>query len=129
MNELWNEIRPDLLELLAGAVVSILGAVIAWIGAALRRKLKTESEHALVLTVERVADLIVRDLEQTLVPAVKSGLADGKLTPAEADKIRQLAIDTVTSRIDTKVTRELAAHAVEAAVQAMKERRTTTAVR
>jgi hypothetical protein len=123
MKDLWIAIGPDMLELLAGIVVSLLGIVIARVGTALRQKFASESERALVSTIEKVADIVVRDLEQTLVPAVKSGLADGKLTRQEAERIREIGIDLVVSRLNSKVGRELAGHAVEAAVQAMKERR------
>lgn len=122
MSEFISAIVPTITEQLVDFAVILIGALLTWVAAAIRRRFKSEEQRALVTTVERVADLVVRDLEQTLVPAVKAGLADGKLTPDEATRIREQAIDMVVSRIDAKLARELAAHAVEAAVQSMKER-------
>ena len=120
---LWEALRPVLLESLIGLVTAALGILSAWAVNSLRRKLDNEAARARMEAVARAAVIVVRDLEQNVVPAVKAGLADGKLTKAEGEKIKQLAVSLVLGHVGKAADGALVGNAIEAALYDMKQNR------
>lgn len=112
MDQLWQAIAPELVSL----VVTILGIVSTWAINSLRRKLDVEHAGAILDQVERVTNLVVLELEQTMVPEIKAALADGKLSEAEAVKLRELAIERVQSHVGKDVPVALIVSAIEATI-------------
>lgn len=119
-SDLWTRLEPTLVEFVASIVVTLLGAVIAWVGAELRRKFTSEKAAAMITSAEKIAASAVRELERTVVPAAKEALADGKLTQAEGERIKQLAVDKVISFVGMGLSPDVAASLVEAAVHDLK---------
>jgi hypothetical protein len=118
--DLWARLEPTLVEFVASIVVALLGAVIAWVGAELRRKFSSEKSAAMITSAEKIAAAAVRELERTVVPAAKEALADGNLTQAEGERIKQMAIDKVIAFVGMGLSPDVAASMVEAAVHDLK---------
>ena len=95
MPELWQSIYPILIEAVLPMIVAVLGTVGAWAINALRRKLDSDLCQAVLNRVQDVGAVVVREIEQTIVPEVKKAMADGKLSPEEAERIREIAITRV----------------------------------
>jgi len=118
--DLWARLEPTLVEFVASIVVALLGAVIAWVGAELRRKFSSEKSAAMITSAEKIAAAAVRELERTVVPAAKEALADGNLTQAEGERIKQMAVDKVIAFVGMGLSPDVAAIMVEAAVHDLK---------
>lgn len=119
MSELWEAIRPELLSF----VVTLLGLFLTLAVNSLRRKFDNDTAGAILDQVEKAASLVVRELEQTMVPEVKAALEDGKLTKEEADKLKAIAIERVQAHVGKKVPVALIVSAIEAAVHKLKSDR------
>ena len=118
--DLWTRLEPTLVEFVASIIVALLGAVIAWVGAELRRKFSSEKSAAMITSAEKIAAAAVRELERTVVPAAKEALADGNLTQAEGERIKQMAVDKVIAFVGMGLSPDVAASMVEAAVHDLK---------
>ena len=118
--DLWTRLEPTLVEFVASIIVALLGAVIAWVGADLRRKFSSEKSAAMITSAEKIAAAAVRELERTVVPAAKEALADGNLTQAEGERIKQMAVDKVIAFVGMGLSPSIAASVVEAAVHDLK---------
>lgn len=121
MNELWQTIRPELLSF----VVTLLGLISTWAINSLRRKLDVEHAGSILDQVERVTNLVVLELEQTMVPEIKAALEDGKLSKDEAEKLKKLAIERVQAHVGKNVPVTLIVSAIEAAVLNLRARAAT----
>jgi len=95
MSELWQSLYPMLLEVALTALVAVLGTVATWAVNSLRKKLDGDAWDGVLGRMQLVADTVVVELEKTIVPELKESLADGKLTPTEIEKLRDVAINRV----------------------------------
>lgn len=117
MEELWSAIRPELVSFVA----TILGLAATWAINSLRRKIDHETAGEILDQVEKAANLVVRELEQSVVPEVKAclkeklGVTDGKLSKAEAGKVKAMAVERVKAYVP-KASAELIVSAIESAV-------------
>jgi hypothetical protein len=122
------------------AALSLVGVILSWAALSARNwlKAKVQNEYVqqLLLRLTDAVDVGVRQVAQTLVPALKQAMADGKISEEEAANLRSMArtaaFDQLTS-IDRKKLTELfdgeqlnrkLDQLVEAAVQRMKENST-----
>ena len=123
MQALWDAVRPVLFESLLSLLVVVVGAAATAAINALRRKLHGEAALAALARVEKLAGIVVRELEQTVVPDLKAALSDGKLTRAEIDHLRDLARTRMSVYLGKDApTAALIDSMVEAAVQQLRER-------
>lgn len=119
------------------AVISIVGAFLAWAAVSVRNyfKEKIENEYAqnLLLRLTDAVEVGVRNASATLVPKIKAAAEDGKLTAQEAESLRDfakgVALDQLT-KVDLKKLEEFfdkrhlenkLDKLIEAAVQRLKE--------
>lgn len=102
----WQE---SLLSLLAAA----LSAGVVWALRALTAWLSSQTDRNRLLgalsRATHLAELVVVDLERTVRPKLAAALADGKLTPEEAEKLRAEAIERVKDTLGTHGMEELRA--------------------
>jgi hypothetical protein len=81
-------------------LVPILGALLAqW----LRSKLKTDKQRALFDRVQQLVQTEVRALAQSTLTEVRAAMADGKITPEEAARLRTIVIDKVRITLGSDV--------------------------
>lgn len=93
-------------QAMVALLVPILGALLAqW----LRSKLKTDRARELFDRVQQFVETEVRALAQSTLPEVRAALADGKITPEEASRLRGLVIDRVRTTLGVDSLRALKA--------------------
>jgi len=107
MNELFQEWLPSLIEIFLPVIVALISALVSWMLNSLRKKYDSEVALGIWKRVHIIADIVVRELEHTMVPAVKEAFEDGKLSDKEALKIRELAIDRIMVYLGDKDTARL----------------------
>jgi len=82
-------------QLLANVLLPIvllaLSAMATWVMSQLRTKLKSETSSVLLGQLDHLVELVVRELEQTMVKPFKEKADEGQLTKDEAGKILQQA--------------------------------------
>ena len=105
------ESKSMLLSLFVQYVLPVVGTgVAALLGLALQKVLallgaRTQSTQ-LASTLMQVGDSVgaaVRHVEQTLRPAIQEATADGKVTPEEAAKLKQAAVDAVKAELGDRL--------------------------
>lgn len=92
---------PWWVDLLA-VVGSLLGSMLLWAGKKLVDWLTEQNKRAWLGRLAELAVRIVVDLYNTMVEAAKDAAADGKLTQAERDRFKRLAVDRLRSWIGPK---------------------------
>lgn len=92
----------DLSPLINAAIIALAG-VLASLGMLARKwiasKIKNDGDRVIF---EKAADFIgteVQAIEQAVVPEIKAAMSDGKVTPEEATRIRNMAIDRVKQNL------------------------------
>lgn len=93
MSEVWQTLYPMLLEMVLTTFVAVLGTVASWAVNSFRKKLDGEVWEGVIDRLQTVSRTVVYELESTIVPELKQSLADGKLTPAEIERLRDIAIN------------------------------------
>jgi len=131
MGELIQQTFPYLLDALFPILVALVGTFMSWALNSLRKKYDSELATGILNRTHIIADIVVRELEHAIVPAIKEAFADGKLSAQEAAKIRELAItrilvylgddDATHLHKKTKRSRELVGSIVEAKIHGMHE--------
>lgn len=88
-----------------------LAALVAWVLVALRKKLEAQAQESKIAAVgAKVAhfgEVVTRELEATLKPELKAATADGKLTPEEYKKLRDIAMARLKSLLAEQGLQEL----------------------
>lgn len=105
----------DLLEMLipifVNAVLPAGGALVMGLVSfglvRLNKYIKTKTGNEIVNDamshISHTVNTTVRELEQTIVPEVKKALKDGKLTPVEAGKLKDIAIAKVKAQLPKNI--------------------------
>lgn len=101
----------DFLEMLipifVNAVLPVAGTIItgliSWGLIELSKYLKTKTKNEVVNNamahISHTVNTTVKEIEQTIVPEIKAALRDGKLTSAEARKLKDIAIAKVKAQL------------------------------
>ncbi len=96
-----------MLEVLAPIVVAGLTWLSAKLAQLIQAKVKNEYLRGMLVRLDEAVFTAVKDLQQTVVDAIKAATADGKITEIEKQRIKQAAIDNVKSHLGTKGLAEL----------------------
>jgi len=96
-----------MLEVLAPIVVAGLTWLSAKLAQLIQAKVKNEYLRGMLVRLDEAVFTAVKDLQQTVVDAIKAATADGKITETEKQRIKQAAIDNVKSHLGTKGLAEL----------------------
>jgi hypothetical protein len=96
-----------MLEVLAPIVVAGLTWLSAKLAQLIQAKVKNEYLRGMLVRLDEAVFTAVKDLQQTVVDAIKAATADGKITEVEKQRIKQAAIDNVKSHLGTKGLAEL----------------------
>jgi hypothetical protein len=87
------------------AVVALLGAAASWAIVSarqwLQQRVQNEYVQQLMLRLADGVEVGVRQVAQTVLPAVKAAAADGKLTKDEALNLRELAKEAAIDQLTT----------------------------
>lgn len=84
MEEVFLAVAPHVEPI----VYTLTAAASAWIGAQIKNKWLNNIFHS----IRRFSDTVVRDVYQTYVKDLKESNADGKLTPEEKAKAKDMAV-------------------------------------
>ena len=94
------------------ALSPLLLAALTWVAAKaaqyIAARVKNEYVRGALVRLDDAVLAVVREVQQVTVEAIKSGSADGKLTPDERARVKQAAIDSVKSHLGMKGIAELA---------------------
>ncbi len=96
-----------MLEVLAPIVVAGLTWLSAKLAQLIQAKVKNEYLRGMLVRLDEAVFTAVKDLQQTVVDAIKAATADGKISEIEKQRIKQAAIDNVKSHLGTKGLAEL----------------------
>lgn len=90
----------------------LLLTALAWLAAKgaqlISAKVQNEYLRGVLVRLDDAVFAAVREVQQVTVDAIKSGSADGTLTPEERDRVKQAALDSVKSHLGMKGLLELA---------------------
>jgi hypothetical protein len=96
MNE---AILAFLLQAAGTAALSLFSWASVRFGIWLKGRTKQDSISGILARLLDVIMTVVAELEQTLVPAYKARVADGKLTPQDIKELRDIAVAKVKERL------------------------------
>jgi uncharacterized membrane protein (DUF485 family) len=87
----WAPIQNAVATTLGLVITALGGLLLAWF----RSKLHTDRARSLFDHVAKLVETEVRAIAQSTLPEVRAAMADGKITPEEASRLRHLVIDRV----------------------------------
>ena len=104
----YGELGLKVLQILSPILLAALTWVAAKAAQYIQAKVKNEYLRGVLVRLDDAVLTVVREVQQVTVEAIKSGSADGKLTPDERARVKQAAIDSVKSHLGMKGIAELA---------------------
>jgi hypothetical protein len=104
----YGELGLKVLQILSPILLAALTWVAAKAAQYIQAKVKNEYLRGVLVRLDDAVLGAVREVQQVTVEALKSGSADGKLTPDERARVKQAAIDSVKSYLGMKGIAELA---------------------
>ena len=104
----YGELGLKVLQILSPILLAALTWVAAKVAQYIQAKVKNEYLRGVLVRLDDAVLAVVREVQQVTVEAIKSGSADGKLTPDERARVKQAAIDSVKSHFGMKGISELA---------------------
>ena len=84
-------------EILSPLILLLLAWIAARLATLIRAKTKNEYLRGTLLRLEDAVVAVVKELQQTVVNAIKRASADGVITPAEKEEIKKAAFDKIRS--------------------------------
>lgn len=88
--------------ILISIAFAVVCAFVSWAMAALRRKLQSEQYVTLLDRLDKLATIVVLELEQTVVQPAKQLAEDGKLSKEVALKVKQDAVTRFMAMLGDK---------------------------
>jgi hypothetical protein len=108
MNMDKAELGLKILEVLSPLLLAALTWLAAKAAQLINAKVKNEYLRGVLVRLDDAVLGAVREVHQVTVEELKAASADGKLTPDERARVKQVAIDAVKSHLGTKGLGELA---------------------
>jgi hypothetical protein len=108
MNVDVTDVGLKVLEILSPVLLAALTWVSAKVAQLISAKVKNEYLRGVLGRLDDAVLAAVREVQQVTVDAIKAASADGKLTPEERARVKQVAIDAVKSHLGAKGLAELA---------------------
>lgn len=93
MKDLYNSIASIVLPQLIPIAFAVFSTLVAFIMRAILARLNATTGNALLEQVDKLATIVVAELEQTVVAPMKVAASDGKLTSEEASRIQAQAVE------------------------------------
>jgi hypothetical protein len=85
----WDQVLTDIIAAFVPVLATAVTALISFGAAYLRQRYNWARETHVVEEIEKILQAVVLEAQQTLVDNLKSANAEGKLTPAEANMVKQ----------------------------------------
>lgn len=101
-----DQITAQVVQLLLPLAGTLVLAAGAWLSASIRKSIKNTNVLKLITRVERFSELVVQELNQTIVEASKAA-NDGKLSKDEVVLIQTQALARVKTLLGDKGLKEL----------------------
>jgi hypothetical protein len=99
-----------LVEMFGPLVVSVVSAVIIWLLGEMARQTRARTNNEMAISaVERLTHTVataVMELEQTVVPTMRSVTKDGKLTERDVQLLQTLVMTKVKGRLQPSVQKQ-----------------------
>ena len=92
-------ITQTAIDVVSGAVQVAMIGLLGWLFTWLKSKTKSDGLKSSLELLEQTAGTTVGELQQTMVDEWKAANADGKLTSAEIQKLKDLSISLVKKRM------------------------------
>lgn len=103
-----DDLLYKLIEILAPILMAALTYAAARLSLYIQAKTKNEWLKGALVRLDDAVVTVVREIQQTVVDAIKAANADGKITPAEITEIKEAALKAVKTHLGTKGLLELA---------------------
>jgi hypothetical protein len=97
-----------MLEVLSPVLLAALTWLAAKVAQLVHAKVKNECLRGVLVRLDDAVLAAVREVHQVTVEELKAASADGKLTPEERARVKQVAIDAVKSHLGKRGIGELA---------------------
>jgi hypothetical protein len=91
----WSPLVKAVMEGAQALLALVFPLLAALIAQSIRAKLKSARARELFDRVYEFVETEVRALMQSTLPEVRAAMADGKITPEEAQRLRQIVIERV----------------------------------
>jgi len=101
----WSSLALEALAL----VSTLLSALLAWVGGAVRRWLVSKTKSEVAGRVSDLAFQVVLEIQQTVAAKIREAAADGVITAEEKAAIKEAALDVLRSRVGAKGITEIKA--------------------
>ncbi len=102
--------RAQMISDVTNILIGVLGLLLTWFGTQVKKwideYLANERLHRVMSRLESAVETCVRDVAQSLVPAVKEAAADGKISKEEAERLRVLVKEAALDQL-TKAEKQL----------------------
>jgi hypothetical protein len=102
------ELGLKLVEVLSPVLLAALTWLAAKVAQLIHAKVKNEYLRGVLVRLDDAVLAAVREVHQVTVEELKARSADGKLTPEERARVKQVAIDAVKSHLGKRGIGELA---------------------
>ena len=118
----------DLITMAAPYAASIITGLISWGLYEISKYVRSKTKNELALTaldqISATVETTVKDLQQTLVPALKQAAADGVISKADAQGLKAAAVLRVKNQLQPKVIKnaEVLISDVDALIQSLIEK-------
>lgn len=106
-----EEFVREVMEIVAPALTTVVGLLVAWGLAELRKFLKTKTDNETVTQAFDQLSNVVQTTVVSLNQTFSRALADGKLSDPEKAEIKKMAVERVKSQIP-KVTKKVLVRAI-----------------
>lgn len=102
------EFGLKILEVLSPVLLAALTWLAAKVAQLIHAKVKNEYLRGVLVRLDDAVLVAVREVHQVTVEELKAASADGKLTPDERARVKQVAVDAVKSHLGKRGLAELA---------------------
>jgi hypothetical protein len=98
----FSQVSWSVIEVLTPAIAALVAALVGLATKWLAARIGNEQAKRVLADLADEVDLVVREVEQTLVEKLKTARKDGKLTEAERADALKAALDTVKRNLGTR---------------------------
>lgn len=100
-------------DIVTTLVVTLIGVLGTWLSLKLGQRVELSNVNAAIQEVIQLAQLTVRELQQTVVDGLKASSVDGKLTEAEAQALGRKLIELTQEKMSAPTIKLLQGAAVD----------------
>jgi hypothetical protein len=104
----FSNITLKALEALSPLLMAAVGWVATRLAQLINSRTRSEAMRSALLRVEEIVFAAVREVQQLLVDDLKARSPDGRLGPADRERVKQAALATVRAELGSRGIAELA---------------------